>query len=232
MSSKFSTYLATALAVLIGLAAAWMYRPVAAPPPRVEPAPNITPPHIEPPSIAAGLETATFGAGCFWCTEAIFQQLRGVRTVVSGYTGGTVPNPTYEQICDGATGHAEVIQLTFDPKEISFKDLLEVFWQTHDPTTLNRQGNDHGPQYRSAVFYHNDEQRRLAEEYKQRLDAAGAFSAPIVTEITPFSIFYPAEKYHQNYYADNSRKPYCAAIIRPKIDKVKKAFADKLKPAS
>jgi len=177
----------------------------------------------------AEFETATFGAGCFWCTEAVFQQLKGVHSVVSGYSGGMTKNPTYEQVCSGATGHAEVIQVTFDPKAISYPELLEVFWKTHDPTTLNRQGNDFGTQYRSAIFYHNEEQQRLAEHYKKELDASGAFSAPIVTEITPFDEFYPAEDYHQKYFDANPRQPYCAAIIRPKVDKVRKVFAEKLK---
>ena len=176
-----------------------------------------------------GLETATFGAGCFWCTEAVFSQLKGVHSAVSGYSGGETKNPTYEQVCSGNTGHAEVIQLAFDPQVITYPELLEVFWKTHDPTTLNRQGNDYGTQYRSAIFYHNDEQRRLAEHYKQELDASGAFAAPIVTEITPFDVFYPAEDYHQKYFDANPRQPYCAAIIRPKVDKVGKVFAEKLK---
>lgn len=177
----------------------------------------------------AGLETATFGAGCFWCTEAVFQQLKGVHSAVSGYSGGETKNPTYEQVCSGMTGHAEVIQVAFDPKVISYPELLEVFWKTHDPTTLNRQGNDFGTQYRSAIFYHNEVQQRLAEHYKKELDDAGAFSGPIVTEITPFDVFYPAEDYHQKYFDANPRQPYCAAIIRPKVDKVRKVFADKLK---
>ena len=185
------------------------------------------------PSSTAGtkLEKATFGTGCFWCTEAVFDELKGVESVVSGYSGGTLPNPTYEQICGGLTGHAEVVQITYDPAVISFADLLEVFWQTHDPTTLNRQGNDVGTQYRSAVFYHNDEQRQLAEHYKEKLNGSGAFRGPIVTEITPYKSFYPAEKYHQDYFAQNPSQPYCTAIIRPKVDKFKKAFADKLKRA-
>jgi peptide-methionine (S)-S-oxide reductase len=152
-----------------------------------------------------------------------------VQSVVSGYSGGTTKNPTYEQVCSGNTGHAEVIQIKYDPALIAFPELLEVFWQTHDPTTKNRQGNDTGTQYRSAIFYHNDEQRRLAEEYKKKVDASGAFRAPIVTEITPFTEFYPAEDYHQNYFATNPRQPYCAAVIPPKLDKLKKVFADKLK---
>ncbi len=176
-----------------------------------------------------GLEKATFGAGCFWCVEAVFQQLKGVHSVVSGYSGGATRNPTYEQVCSGSTGHAEVVQIEFDPRVISFVDLLEVFWQTHDPTTLNRQGHDVGTQYRSAIFYHSDEQKRQAEEIKKKLDAAGAFRAPIVTEIVRFTEFYPAEKYHQNFYANNPRQSYCAAVIPPKLDKLKKVFGDKLK---
>ena len=179
----------------------------------------------------AGLEKATFGSGCFWCTEAVFQQLKSVHSAVSGYCGGHVKNPTYHAVCSGTTGHAEVIQVTFDPKVISYAELLEVFWQTHDPTTLNRQGNDAGTQYRSAIFYHNDEQRKLAEHYKQKLDASGAFRGSIVTEITAFSEFYPAEDYHQNYFQDNPRQPYCTAVIRPKVEKFKKVFQDKLKTA-
>ena len=177
-------------------------------------------------------EKATFGAGCFWCTEAVFQQLKGVQSVVSGYSGGHVKNPTYQQVTSGTTGHAEVTQVAFDPAVISFDELLEVFWQTHDPTTPNRQGNDFGPQYRSAIFYHNDEQRRLAEHYKQKLDESGAFDAPIVTEIAPFTEFYRAESYHQNYFDENPYQPYCAIVVRPKVDKVKKVFKDKLKGAA
>lgn len=175
------------------------------------------------------LAQATFGSGCFWCTEAVFQELKGVSAVQSGYTGGDVKDPTYEQVCTGTTGHAEVIQVTFDPEVISFKELLEVFWKLHDPTTLNRQGNDVGTQYRSAIFYHDDEQRKLAEEYKKKLDESGAFKAPIVTEITELGDFYPAEDYHQNYFRENPRQGYCAFVIRPKVDKVHEVFADKLK---
>jgi peptide-methionine (S)-S-oxide reductase len=171
-------------------------------------------------------EKATFGSGCFWCTEAIFQQLRGVESVESGYSGGEVANPTYEQVCTGRTGHAEVVQITYDPAVISFDELLKVFWQTHDPTTLNRQGHDVGTQYRSAIFYHNDAQRRTAETYKQQLDASGTFSAPIVTEITPFKNFYPAEDYHENYFRLNPAQSYCVAVIRPKVEKFKKEFKD------
>jgi methionine-S-sulfoxide reductase len=178
------------------------------------------------------LETATFGSGCFWCTEAVFQQLRGVKTVVSGYSGGRVTNPTYEQISDGQTGHAEVIQITYDTATISYDDLLKVFWQTHDPTTPNRQGHDIGPQYRSAIFYHTDDQRRTAEAYKKQLDQSGTFKAPIVTEITPFEKFYPAEKYHQQYFQSNPEQQYCAFVIRPKVEKFRKEFKELLyKPA-
>jgi methionine-S-sulfoxide reductase len=174
------------------------------------------------------LEKATFGSGCFWCTEAVFQQLRGVKLVVSGYSGGSVENPSYDQVCTGSTGHAEVIQITYDPKTITFDELLKVFWQTHDPTTLNRQGNDVGTQYRSAVFYHNDEQRRTAQQYKEQLERAGTFRDPIVTEITAFEKFYPAEKYHQNYFRLNPQQQYCAYIIRPKVDKFRKEFKELL----
>ncbi len=180
-------------------------------------------------SSSAKLETATFGGGCFWCMEAVFQQLKGVDSVASGYSGGTVKNPTYKQVCQGDTGHAEVIQVTFDPKVISYTDLLEVFWKTHDPTTKNRQGPDSGTQYRSVIFFHNDEQKELAQKYKEKLDRSGAFSAPIVTEITKFSAFYRAEDYHQNYFLDNANQPYCRAVIQPKLDKFEKVFKDKLK---
>ena len=175
------------------------------------------------------LEQTTLGAGCFWCIEAVFQELKGVKKVESGYTGGSIKNPSYKEICTGRTGHAEVAQITYDPEVISFKELLEVFWQTHDPTTLNRQGNDVGTQYRSAIFYHNDEQKRTAEHYKQELDESGAFSNPIVTEITPLGDYYVAEDYHQNYYKYNSDQPYCAFVISPKMEKFRKAFENKLK---
>jgi len=173
--------------------------------------------------------TATFGTGCFWCTEAVFQQLKGVQSVVSGYTGGKTRNPTYQEVCSGTTGHAEVIQVVFDPKIISFKDLLEVFWMSHDPTTLNQQGNDVGTQYRSAIFFHNAEQQQLAEKIKEELNKSGSFKQPIVTEITAASEFYPAEKYHQNYFNDNGNQGYCQFIIKPKLDKFKQVFKDKLK---
>lgn len=175
------------------------------------------------------MEQATFGAGCFWCVEAVFQDLKGVEKVVSGYMGGRIANPTYKEVCSGLTGHAEVAQITYDPSVISFAELLEVFWKTHDPTTLNRQGADAGTQYRSAVFYHNEEQHRLAEEYKHKLDAAHAFPNPIVTEIVPAVTFYAAEDYHQNYYNQNGQQPYCQFVVKPKVDKVRQVFADKLK---
>ncbi len=175
------------------------------------------------------LETVTLGSGCFWCTEAIFENLRGVATVESGYAGGHVDNPTYRQVCDGTTGHAEVIQLTFDPELITFDEILEVFWQTHDPTTLNRQGADVGTQYRSVVFYHNEKQKELAEKYKKQLDAEGVWSDPIVTEISPLSNYYKAEDYHQEYFRLNGSQPYCSFVVRPKVEKFKKIFKDKLK---
>jgi len=179
--------------------------------------------------IEKGMALATFGNGCFWCTEAIFQQLKGVSKVVSGYAGGKVKNPSYKEVCSGLTGHAEVIQITYDPTVISYPELLEVFWQTHDPTTLNRQGADVGTQYRSVVFYHTDEQKQLAESYKKKLDESGAFDNPIVTEVTPLSEYYPAEDYHQNYYNLNGSAPYCSYVIQPKLEKFKKVFKDKLK---
>lgn len=175
------------------------------------------------------MEVASFGNGCFWCTEAIFQNLEGVEKVVSGYAGGDVLNPTYEQVCSGRTGHAELIQITYDPAKISFEELLEVFWATHDPTTLNRQGNDVGTQYRSVIFYHDAGQKELAEKYKKQLDASGTFADPIVTEIAPMPAFYPAENYHQNYFNRNGQQPYCSFLIRPKVAKFKKEFKDKLK---
>jgi peptide-methionine (S)-S-oxide reductase len=177
------------------------------------------------------LETATFGSGCFWCTEAIFLNVDGVHKVESGYEGGRVKNPTYKEVCSGLTGHAEVIQLKYDPSVVSYDELLEVFWQTHDPTTLNRQGADEGTQYRSAVFYHNDEQKQKAEYYKNKLESEKVFDNPIVTEITPASTFYKAEDYHQNYYNLNSTQPYCSYVITPKLQKFKKVFKDKLKKA-
>ena len=177
-----------------------------------------------------GKEIITFGSGCFWCTEAIFQQVKGVEKVVSGYGGGHVENPTYEQVCDKTTGHAEVCQLTFDPKVVSIDELLEIFWQTHDPTTLNQQGNDVGPQYRSVVYYHSEEQKERSEHYLEELSKSGAFSKPIVTTIEPFKNFYAAENYHQNYYNANGNQPYCYFVIRPKMEKFEKVFKDKMKP--
>lgn len=174
-------------------------------------------------------DTATLGAGCFWCVEAVFQRLNGVKKVVSGYTGGHVKNPTYREVCYGKTGHAEVCQIIFDPAVISFDEILKAFWMSHDPTTLNRQGNDVGTQYRSAVFYHNDKQKQVAEKYKKELDASGAFTSPIVTEISPLMEFYVAEDYHQNYYNQNGNEPYCRFVIQPKVEKFEKVFKDKLK---
>lgn len=175
------------------------------------------------------LEKATFGNGCFWCSEAVFQRLKGVVTVKSGYEGGDVVNPSYEDVCTGTTGHAEVIELTYDPAKISYEELLEVFWKTHDPTTLNRQGADVGPQYRSVVFYHNDAQKALAEKYKKELNATNAFGKPVVTAITKAAPFYVAENYHQDYYRLNGSQPYCRAVILPKMEKLEKIFKDKLK---
>jgi peptide-methionine (S)-S-oxide reductase len=175
-------------------------------------------------------ETATFANGCFWCTEAIFEQLDGVLSATSGYTGGQTKNPTYKEVCTGNTGHAECLQIVYDPAKISFDELLEVFWETHDPTTLNRQGGDVGTQYRSGIFYHSEEQKQKAEKYKAELDKSGAFDNPIVTEITAFSKFYPAENYHQEYFENNeNNNPYCKVVIRPKVDKFRKVFKDKLK---
>ena len=175
------------------------------------------------------MAVATFGSGCFWCTEAVFQRLKSVDKVVSGYAGGHVENPTYRQVCGGDTGHAEVIQVHYDPSQVSFEQLLEIFWKTHDPTTLNRQGNDFGPQYRSVIFYHDEEQKRLAETYKKKLDEAKVWDDPIVTEITSFTNFYPAEDYHQNYYNQNSSQAYCAYTIRPKIEKLQTVFKEHLR---
>ena len=175
------------------------------------------------------MEKATFGSGCFWCTEAVFQNLEGVESVVSGYSGGHIKNPAYREVCEGRTGHAEVVQITYDPDRVSFDTLLEVFWKTHDPTTLNRQGNDVGTQYRSVIYYHDETQRQLAQDYKEKLNASGAFSDPIVTEISPLDVFYPAEEYHQNYYNNNPGQGYCSFVIRPKVDKFKQVFGDKMK---
>ena len=174
-------------------------------------------------------EVAILGAGCFWCVEAVFEELNGVISVESGYMGGHVKNPTYREVCTGTTGHAEVAKVTFDPDVVSFKEVLEVFWQTHDPTTLNRQGADVGTQYRSAIFYLSEEQKETAEYYKKKLDDSGAFNGPVVTEIVEASTYYPAENYHQDYYALNPNQGYCQFVIRPKLEKFRKAFAEKLK---
>lgn len=174
-------------------------------------------------------EIVTLGGGCFWCLEAIFSELRGVEKVESGYSGGTVPNPTYQQVSTGTTGHAEVVQITFDSKIISLRELLEVFFVIHDPTTLNRQGPDVGPQYRSVIFYHTPEQKKIAEEVIAELEAAQIWDASIVTEVTLFTAFYPAEEYHQEYYRRNPSQPYCRVVIAPKVAKFRKEFLRKLK---
>ena len=180
-------------------------------------------------TINGATDTATFGAGCFWCVEAVFQEMKGVIKVTSGYSGGSVKNPAYREVCNGTTGHAEVCQIIYNPKEVTYKELLEAFWQTHDPTTLNRQGNDAGTQYRSVIFYHNEVQKQLAEKYKDELNKSGAFEKPIVTAIDPLTNFYAAEDYHQNYYDQNGDAPYCQYVIKPKVDKFRKVFHDKLK---
>ena len=177
-------------------------------------------------------EIATFGAGCFWCVEAIFEEIKGVTKVASGYSGGHVENPTYEEICGKNTGHAEVCQISYDPSVVSFKQLLEIFWQTHDPTTPNRQGNDVGPQYRSAIFYHTQAQKEEAEAYKKKLNASGAWRNPVVTEISAVKNFYPAENYHQDYFKLNGNAPYCTYVIQPKMDKFRKAFKHQLKTSN
>lgn len=180
-------------------------------------------------SLEPNQDLATLGAGCFWCVEAIFQNLEGVISVTSGYSGGTTENPSYKEVCSGTTGHAEVVQIIFDRTKISFEELLEVFFRTHDPTTLNKQGNDVGTQYRSSIFYHNAEQKEIAERVKTDLDASGAYDKPIVTEISPFKKFFKAENYHQNYFNQNREQPYCTFVIQPKLNKFKDAFKDKLK---
>ena len=182
--------------------------------------------------MADSLEMTTLGGGCFWCVEAVYQELQGVHSAVSGYAGGAVENPTYYQVCNGTTGHAEVVQITFDPKIIPFADILYVFWRTHNPTTLNRQGYDVGTQYRSIILYHSEQQRAIAEQSKRDTDASRLWPNPIVTEISPFTTFYTAEDYHQNYYRDNPYQPYCVAIIDPKMTKLRKEFLAKLKDAS
>jgi peptide-methionine (S)-S-oxide reductase len=177
-------------------------------------------------------DTATFGTGCFWCTEAIFQQLEGVIKVTSGYSGGSVQNPTYKEVCTGTTGHAECLNIVYDTSKITFDELLEVFWQTHNPTTLNRQGGDVGTQYRSVVFYHTPLQKTITEKYIASLNKSGAWDGPIVTTVEPFTIFYSAEDYHQNYYNLNGSAGYCQMVIRPKVEKFEKVFKDKLKKGS
>jgi peptide-methionine (S)-S-oxide reductase len=174
-------------------------------------------------------EVATLAAGCFWCIESVYDQLRGVEKVVSGYSGGRRPNPTYEQVCTGTTGHAEVVQVTFDPGVVSFKDILEIFFTIHDPTTLNRQGADIGSQYRSAIFYHSEEQKAIAEAAIKEFDSNGLWDRPIVTEVTPFTEFFPAEDYHQGYFEQNPNQPYCRAVIEPKVSKFRKQYFERLK---
>jgi peptide-methionine (S)-S-oxide reductase len=176
----------------------------------------------------ADTETATLAGGCFWCLEAVFERLRGVRRVISGYTGGSVPNPTYAQVCSDATGHAEAIQVVFDPAVISYRELLEIFFAFHDPTTVDRQGPDVGSQYRSAIFYHSPEQERVARSVVAELAAAGTFPAPIVTQLAPLAVFYPAETHHQGYYDRNPNQPYCAAVIAPKVAKLRSKYAARL----
>ncbi len=180
-------------------------------------------------SANAVLDTATFGAGCFWCVEAQFELLDGVVSITSGFSGGTVKNPSYHEVCEGTTGHAEVCNIVYDTTKISYDELLAAFWEMHDPTQLNRQGNDVGTQYRSVIFYHNDEQKRKSEYYKQQLTEKNTWGKPIVTEISPFTVFYKAEGYHQNYYDNNGSEGYCQYVIKPKVEKFKEVFKDKLK---
>ena len=175
------------------------------------------------------LETATLGAGCFWCVEAVFDDLKGVEDVISGYSGGHTENPTYREVCSETTGHAEVAQIKFDPEVISFKEILQVFFAVHDPTTLNRQGNDIGSSYRSAIFYHDENQKRIAEEVIREVTAEGVYDDPIVTEVTAFDKFYPAEDYHQEYFANNPTQPYCAAVVAPKVAKFRQKYVSRLK---
>lgn len=193
---------------------------------------NIKNKKMTPPaqSTTCKTDTATLGAGCFWCIEAIFQRLNGVQKVISGYTGGNTKNPTYKEVCNGTTGHAEVCQIIYNPDTISYEEILKAFWLAHDPTTLNQQGNDIGTQYRSAIFYHNEKQKLIAQKLKTELDESDTFNSPIVTEIVPFATFFPAEDYHQNYYNENGTQPYCRFVIKPKLDKFEKVFKDRLKP--
>ncbi len=185
-----------------------------------EPQTNINP---------SNLDTITLGAGCFWCVEAVFQQMKGVKKVISGYMGGSIKNPSYREVCTGRTGHAEVCQIIYDTTETTFDEILEVFWQTHDPTTLNRQGGDIGTQYRSAIFYHNDTQKEISEQYLVKLNQNKVFDNPIVTEIVPAVEFYVAEDYHQNYFNENGEQAYCQMVVKPKVEKFKKVFKDKMK---
>jgi len=190
---------------------------------------KITTMNNEPVPAGIQTDTATFGEGCFWCTETFFQRLDGVYKVLSGYGGGHVENPSYEEVCDKTTGHAELCRIVYDPKKITYDELLEVFWKTHDPTTLNQQGADVGPQYRSVIFYHNEDQKKKAEHYKEVLNKSGAWDKPIITAIELFKNFYPAENYHQNYYNDNQNQGYCRFVIAPKLEKFEKAFKNKFK---
>ncbi|MBI1311662.1 peptide-methionine (S)-S-oxide reductase MsrA [bacterium] len=185
-----------------------------------------------PSKASSGSQTVTLGAGCFWCVEAVFERIEGVSAVRSGYSGGDVENPTYKEVCEGMTGHAEVVQLDYDPAVTSFEEILQIFFTSHDPTTLNRQGADEGTQYRSAIFYHTDEQKQVAGKIIAELNQSGAFPNPIVTEVTPFRNFYEAEGYHQDYFELNGRAPYCRLVIVPKVEKVKQVFAEKLKPSA
>jgi peptide-methionine (S)-S-oxide reductase len=175
------------------------------------------------------VQQATLGGGCFWCLEAVYVELRGVTKVVSGYTGGTVPNPSYQRVCSGNTGHAEVVQVTFDPAVVTYRELLEIFFTIHDPTTLNRQGADVGTQYRSAIFYHDDEQKRVAEEVIKEITAAKIWPKPIVTQVVPLDVFYAAENYHQDYFANNPMQPYCQVVVAPKVAKFRKQYYEKLR---
>ncbi len=183
----------------------------------------------EKPTDISKLDTATIGGGCYWCTEAQYQLLDGVVSVTSGFSGGTVKNPSYKEVCNGTTGHAEVVQVVFDSTKLNYSDILQAFFLSHDPTQLNGQGNDIGTQYRSVIFYHNEEQHQLAEQIKKDLDNSGAYRDPIVTEIAPFSVFYKAEDYHQNYFNQNGDQPYCQFVVAPKVEKFKKVFKDRLK---
>ncbi|HXV44961.1 MAG TPA: peptide-methionine (S)-S-oxide reductase MsrA [Anaerolineae bacterium] len=184
---------------------------------------------LNQPISSNGIEVATLGGGCFWCLEAVYDELKGVEQVESGYSGGAVINPSYREVCTGTTGHAEVVQLAFDPQVVSFKEILEVFFTIHDPTTMNRQGADVGPQYRSAIFYHNQEQKEIAERVIQEINAARIWPAPIVTEVTPFTTFYRAEDYHQEYFKHNGQQPYCQVVVAPKVVKFRKEYMAKLK---